>query len=122
MDAHPRSLFLYVLLGGLFAGIAYFVYTTYFDPSLSLSSSSSSSSKSGKKAASGGRPSAVTAKSSSIVDNVTGEKSKVDESWVPEHHLRTRGGGKKGGSASASAGATSGEESEGARGKKGRRQ
>jgi hypothetical protein len=37
----------------------------------------------------------VTAKSSSIVDNVTGEKSKVDETWVPEHHLRTRG--KKGG-------------------------
>ena len=111
------SLFLYVLLGGLFAGIVYFVYTTYFDPSLSLSPSASS--KSGKKASSGGRPSAVTAKSSSIVDNVTGEKSKVDESWVPEHHLRTRGA-KKGGNASA--GATSGEESEGGRGKKGRRQ
>ena len=60
----------------------------------------------------------MTAKSSSIVDNVTGEKSKVDETWVPEHHLRTRG--KKGGYASA--GATSGEESEGGRGKKGRRQ
>ena len=112
------SLFLYVLLGGLFAGIVYFVYTTYFDPSLSLSPSASS--KSGKKASSGGRPSAVTAKSSSIVDNVTGEKSKVDESWVPEHHLRTRG--KKGPGGYASAGATSGEESEGGRGKKGRRQ
>ncbi|GAA5960941.1 hypothetical protein JCM8115_002630 [Rhodotorula mucilaginosa] len=113
-------LFLYVLLGGLFAGVAYFVYTTYFDPSLSLSPSSSKSGKKASSASGSGRPSAVTAKSSSIVDNVTGEKSKVDESWVPEHHLRTRG--KKGPGGYASAGATSGEESEGGRGKKGRRQ
>lgn len=118
LNMSTPSLFLYVLLGGLFAGVAYFVYTTYFDPSLSLSPSSSKSGKKASSASGSGRPSAVTAKSSSIVDNVTGEKSKVDETWVPEHHLRTRG--KKGGYASA--GATSGEESEGGRGKKGRRQ
>ena len=120
LNMSTPSLFLYVLLGGLFAGVAYFVYTTYFDPSLSLSPSSSKSGKKASSASGSGRPSAVTAKSSSIVDNVTGEKSKVDESWVPEHHLRTRG--KKGPGGYASAGATSGEESEGGRGKKGRRQ
>ncbi|GAA5880039.1 hypothetical protein JCM3774_004545 [Rhodotorula dairenensis] len=96
-------LFLYVLLGGFFAGVAYFVYTSYFDPSLSSASGAGGK----KRSSTSTRPSAVTAKSSSIVDNVTGEKNKVDESWVPEHHLRTRG--VKGGNTSA----TSGDESDG---------
>ena len=73
LNMSTPSLFLYVLLGGLFAGVAYFVYTTYFDPSLSLSPSSSKSGKKASSASGSGRPSAVTAKSSSIVDNVTGE-------------------------------------------------
>lgn len=104
------SLFLYALLGALLAGIAYFVYTSYLAPTPTLSTKKSSrSASSGTGTAT--RPSAVTAKSSSIVDNRTGEKQKVDESWVPEHHLRrTKSKSTK---AAGGGGVTSGEESEG---------
>ncbi|GAA5982381.1 hypothetical protein JCM10908_006623 [Rhodotorula pacifica] len=106
-------LFLYALLGAFFAGGAYFVYTSYFEPTVTTSKSKKKRTTSSSSTPS--RPHAVTAKSSSIVDGTTGEKKKVDESWVPEHHLRTRGaGGKKAaGGGYVSAGATSGEESEG---------
>ncbi|GAA6003277.1 uncharacterized protein JCM10292_003832 [Rhodotorula paludigena] len=95
-------IFLYLLLGGIFSGVGYLVYTSYFAPAASSSTKR--------------RPSAVTAKSASIVDGTDGSVQKaakgstgvVDESWVPEHHLRARKA-KAGGYTSA----TSGDESEG---------
>ncbi|BGP58376.1 hypothetical protein JCM8202_001877 [Rhodotorula sphaerocarpa] len=99
-------LFLYALLGSILAGVGYIGYTSYFAPASSSSSSrkkrAPSSSTSSSSAATGngaGRPAAVTAKSATIVDNETGERNRVDESWVPEHHLRARKGKQAAGSA-----------------------
>ncbi|KPV73129.1 uncharacterized protein RHOBADRAFT_65485 [Rhodotorula graminis WP1] len=99
-------LFLYVLLGSAFSGLAYLLYTSYLAPVVAPAPAKSSG---------GGarRPQAVTAKSSTIVDNTDGTRTKVDDEWVPEHHLRTR----KARAAGATSG-TSGDESEGAKGRR----
>ncbi|BGP51937.1 hypothetical protein JCM10450v2_007897 [Rhodotorula kratochvilovae] len=104
-------LFLYALLGSALAAIAYTLYGSYLSPSPAAPASGV-----GKK-----RPTAVTAKSASIVDGTDGSRTtaklagEVDEEWVPEHHLRARKT-RKGGNTSG----TSGDESD-ARRRKGRK-
>ncbi|GAA5895466.1 hypothetical protein JCM8208_005242 [Rhodotorula glutinis] len=101
-------LFLYALLGSAFSGLAYLVYQSYLAPVVAPSSSAPTKSGGGGPR----RPQAVTAKSSTIVDNTDGTRTKVDDEWVPEHHLRTRRA--RAGAGGATSG-TSGDESEGAK-------
>ncbi|TNY19665.1 hypothetical protein DMC30DRAFT_291306, partial [Rhodotorula diobovata] len=74
-------LFLYLLLGSAFSGVAYLVYTSYLSPTPVATKSAAAARR---------RPHAVTAKSASIVDNTDGSRVRVDDEWVPEHHREVR--------------------------------
>ncbi|GAA5822283.1 hypothetical protein JCM3770_002514 [Rhodotorula araucariae] len=102
-------LFLYALLGSALAAIAYTLYGSYLAPSPTAAGTAEAS---GTK-----RPHAVTAKSATIVDGTDGTRTRVvDEDWVPEHHLRAARRRAAAGAGNTSG--TSGDESEGAAGRK----
>ncbi|KAM0787295.1 hypothetical protein ACM66B_007071 [Microbotryomycetes sp. NB124-2] len=95
----PALLFSYAVILAILAGAGYLVYGSYF-------AAPKTKSKRTKRA-----PAPVAEASSTATD--TPSKG-VDNDWIPEHHLRTR---KTGGYTSA----TSGDESEGAAKRKGRK-
>lgn len=94
-------------MGSLLYGLSYLLYTSYTAPTLSTSSSKGKTRRSKAPLPS---PIAVAEQEATVVGG-------VDEEWIPKHHvLRERKGQQSGGG-----GATSGEESEGAKVRKGKR-
>ncbi|KAH8914667.1 hypothetical protein BT69DRAFT_1289877 [Atractiella rhizophila] len=105
----PALIFLYLILSTIFLGGGYLAYTNFV--------------ASGGKKKRSKRP--VVAKSPvPVIDEVTGVEKKYEDSWIPEHHLKSRAkksgaGGASGTSASEGEGASSGGEGRGR--KKGRK-
>lgn len=102
-----QLLSLYLILGSLFSFVGYQLYKSYFGSSL-------------KKHKRSSVPVAGTAKARStpatpIKSLADGDKAYEDD-WIPEHHLRQRKSGAKGGNTSA----TSGDESDSPKKRKGK--
>ncbi|KAK9246575.1 hypothetical protein V1506DRAFT_534626 [Lipomyces tetrasporus] len=77
----PQMIFLYIILSGIFGVGGYFVYNNYVKSYLAPKKTS------GKKRAKSATP--VTP--SNTTAETTGTDSKgYDESWIPEHHLRSK--------------------------------
>ncbi|KAK9474419.1 uncharacterized protein V1510DRAFT_401501 [Dipodascopsis tothii] len=77
----PQLLFLYVVLTAVFGGSGYFAYQKFGKPYLKARAKA-------QKQKEGVKP-RVARKSPTPVASTTGSDAKYDESWIPEHHLRS---------------------------------
>ncbi|KAK9468672.1 hypothetical protein V1512DRAFT_257640 [Lipomyces arxii] len=75
----PQLLFLYIILSGFFGGLGYFVYNSYLKSYIV------------KKPASKKRTVKSATSPEPAVSSATGASATTyDESWIPEHHLRSK--------------------------------